>query len=101
MIYFKCVSIIRRLRENRRRVINGRRAGDSSGRPGGVRNGSGSDGSSLIGGGGRLRRNGSRSHTVSASKMRGSFNRSQSGFLSNVESRKGSSHDLSDIDSLV
>lgn len=101
MIYFKCVSIIRRLRENRRRVINGRRAGDSSGRAGGVRNGSGSDGSSLIGGGGRLRRNGSRSHTVSASKMRGSFNRSQSGFLSNMQSRKGSFHDLSDIDSLV
>ena len=36
MIYFKCVSIIRRLRENRRRLINGRRAGDSSGRAGGL-----------------------------------------------------------------
>ena len=47
------------------------------------------DGSSLIGGGGRLRRNGSRSHTVSASKMRGSFNRSQSGFIEHaIKERK-------------
>ena len=103
MLYFKCVSIVRRTRENRRRLRNARRNGDSDNSRGVGRRGSrsGSDGSSLIGGGGGLRRNGSRSLSSSVSNLRGSFNRSQSGFLTSLPSRKGSFHDLSDIDSLV
>jgi apyrase len=103
MLYFKCVSIVRRTRENRRRLRNARRNGDSDNSRCVGRRGSrsGSDGSSLIGGGGGLRRNGSRSLSSSVSNLRGSFNRSQSGFLTSLPSRKGSFHDLSDIDSLV
>ena len=103
MLYFKCVSIVRRTRENRRRLRNARRNGDSDNSRGVGRRGSrsGSDGSSLIGGGGGLRRNGSRSLSSSVSNLRGSFSRSQSGFLTSLPSRKGSFHDLSDIDSLV
>ena len=103
MLYFKCVSIVRRTRENRRRLRNARRNGDSDNSRGVGRRGSrsGSDGSSLIGGGGGLRRNGSRSLSSSVSNLRGSFNRSRSGFLTSLPSRKGSFHDLSDIDSLV
>ena len=103
ILYFKCVSIVRRTRENRRRLRNARRNGDSDNSRGVGRRGSrsGSNGSSLIGGGGGLRRNGSRSLSSSVSNLRGSFNRSQSGFLTSLPSRKGSFHDLSDIDSLV
>ena len=103
MLYFKCVSIVRRTRKNRRRLRNARRNGDSDNSRGVGRRGSrsGSDGSSLIGGGGGLRRNGSRSLSSSVSNLRGSFSRSQSGFLTSLPSRKGSFHDLSDIDSLV
>ena len=102
MLYFKCVSIVRRTRENRRRLedVDGMFSDNSRG-VGRRGSRSGSDGSSLIGGGGGLRRNGSRSLSSSVSNLRGSFNRSQSGFLTSLPSRKESFHDLSDIDSLV